>query len=64
MSQTTVIKRHLKEGKTLTALQALKRFGCMRLAARIEELRRKRMPIKTELVGSGAKKYARYRLAA
>ena len=38
-SQTERIKAYLLKGKTLTALQALKLFGCLRLASRINELR-------------------------
>lgn len=40
MSQNTDILRHLKtRARGLTQLEALRRFGCMRLAARIDELR-------------------------
>jgi hypothetical protein len=39
MSQTTQILNHLKEGNTLSPLEALDMFGCLRLGARIWELR-------------------------
>lgn len=39
MSQRDEILSALRAGDSLTPLAALKRFGCMRLAARIEELR-------------------------
>ena len=39
MSQTRDILRHLSKGYTLTPLQALDRFACYRLAARIKEIR-------------------------
>jgi hypothetical protein len=39
MSQNSEILSHLKTGRTITALEALKKFGTMRLAARIDELR-------------------------
>lgn len=39
MSQNSEILHHLETGKTITALEAQKMFGTMRLAARIEELR-------------------------
>ena len=38
-SQRSKILQHLKSGRTITASQALRLFGCSRLAARIEELR-------------------------
>jgi len=37
-SQTKEILKHLKKGKTITALEALKLFGCLRLAARIVDI--------------------------
>ena len=39
MTQTEAIAQHLRTGHKLTPLQALKEFGCTRLAARIGELR-------------------------
>ena len=39
MSQKADILAALKRGETLTAMDALARFGCFRLAARICELR-------------------------
>jgi len=39
-SQYTAILSHLKKGGTLTALDALKKFSCFRLSARILEMRR------------------------
>ena len=38
-SQTQQILAHMKTGKTITPLQAFQWFGCMRLAARIRDLR-------------------------
>lgn len=38
-SQNATILKHLKRNRTLSPLEALKRFGVMRLAARIYELR-------------------------
>ena len=37
-SQTTEILSHLKQHKTITAIEALKLYGCFRLAARIYDL--------------------------
>jgi hypothetical protein len=38
-SQKVQIHNFLKSGKELTALDALRKFGCLRLAARIADLR-------------------------
>lgn len=38
MSQNAKILAHMKRGLTITPLQALDLFGCMRLSARIDEL--------------------------
>jgi hypothetical protein len=46
----------------LTALEALKMMGVFRLAARIEDLRRKGHNIVTEEVQEGGKNFARYHL--
>lgn len=35
-----VVKNHLKSGKSLTSLQAIKDYGIMRLASRICDLRK------------------------
>ena len=38
-TQNQQILARLKSGKTITPIQALQQFGCMRLAARIRDLR-------------------------
>ena len=45
MSQKSDILAALKNGEEMTPLPALKRFGCMRLAARIGELKEDGWPI-------------------
>jgi len=62
MSQNQQILKHLKSGKTLTPLQALGLFDCMRLAARIEEIRDMGYAIHTIPVIHGNKRYAQYKL--
>lgn len=47
-SQNQKILAHLYRGRTLTAIQALERFGCFRLAARIVELKRRGHKIKAD----------------
>lgn len=60
--QRARILKHLMAGKKITALQALDKFKCFRLAARIHELK-KVHPIKSEWVKQkGGKKVKRYYL--
>lgn len=44
-SQNTRIAAWLNAGNTITSLEALSRFGCMRLASRINDLRNRGMNI-------------------
>jgi len=50
MTQTEQILAHLKRGRTLSALNSLNLFGCLRLAARIHELKAKGHHIKRDSV--------------
>ena len=59
MSQTSKIKEHLNSGKTITAIEALNKYGCFRLAARIYDIR-KTMFVKQKLVTYKGKTYAIY----
>jgi hypothetical protein len=43
--QRLQILSHLKSGKTLTPLEALQMFRCLRLAARVHDLRNEGWPI-------------------
>ncbi len=65
-SQNEKVKEYLVGGKTITPLEALHLFGCLRLGARIWDLRRKQgLPIVTEIVkGEQGKHYAKYSLPA
>jgi hypothetical protein len=60
-NQREQILAHLKTGRPLTPLEALRRYGCMRLAARVEELRDAGEPIITERVVDGVRSFASYR---
>lgn len=67
MTQTTRILNYMETEGSITQLDALKEFGCMRLASRISELRRAGVPIKRTMEASknryGEKvHYARYSL--
>lgn len=63
-SQNEKVREHLEAGKSITPLAALHLYGCLRLGARIWDLRRKQgLPIVTEIVkGKGGKHYASYSL--
>ena len=50
MSQTKQIANYLNKGKKLTTLDALNKFGCFRLAARIADLRNNGMSIVTKKI--------------
>ena len=63
MSQLQDIKKHLLSGKSISQLEALKLFGCLRLAARINQLRDQGLPIKTIMFDDGNKKYAKYKIS-
>ena len=62
MSQCDDIRAHLEAGYSLTALEALQRFQCFRLAARIRDLRDEGMEVESEMVldEDTGKSYARY----
>lgn len=56
-SQCYKIREWLLAGFTLTSLEALEMFGCMRLASRICDLRYRGMRIKAEKVMTRTGKY-------
>ena len=61
MSQEKLILNHLKQGHSLTALDALIKFDCLRLAARIHDLRAT-YDIHSKTVKDGDKSYSEYTL--
>ena len=63
MSKCDRIRSWLRSGRAITPVEALNRFGCMRLAARIHELRQQGLPIITERVTRNGAHVARYRMA-
>ena len=63
MTQTQRILIYLKTGKSLTPLEALNKFGCFRLAARIADLRRDGHTIWTNYVQKDKKFFAAYKLS-
>ena len=61
MSQEQDILKHLRKGP-ITPLEALTKYGCLRLAARIKDLKDFGHVIATQIVYQGGKKYAKYAL--
>jgi hypothetical protein len=56
MSQNKQIADYLNKGKKLTPIDALNKFGCFRLAARIVDLRNEGMNIVTRTIKLDNKK--------
>lgn len=61
-AQTKLIEKHLKNGKSITPIEALNLFGCFRLADRIADLRKSGMHIVTSYTEMDGKRWATYRL--
>jgi hypothetical protein len=59
-TQKQQIQDYLSKGKTLTPFDALRKFGCFRLAARIADLRNDGLNIATKIVTKKGKSYASY----
>lgn len=69
MTQSERILRHLEDFGSITQMDAIRDYGIMRLASRVNDLRREGHPIVTEVV-EGRNRYgektrwARYRMGA
>jgi hypothetical protein len=61
-TQNQQIKAYLSNGKSITPLDALSKFGCFRLAARISDLRKDGLKIVTKNVTISGKTFASYKL--
>lgn len=53
MTQNEMILGHMLEGKSITALDALNLYGCMRLGARVYDLKRDGYPIESRMITVG-----------
>ena len=67
MAQTDKILQYLRENGSITPVDALREFGCMRLASRVSDLKKAGFPISRELETAKNRygepvRYARYRL--
>jgi len=61
-TQNQQIEAYLKSGKKITPLTALRNFGRLRLGARIFQLRKQGLDIKTNLITRRGKTFAEYTL--
>lgn len=61
-SQKQKVLIHLQEGKGITPLEALTKFGAFRLSAIIFDLKKDGYDIETEIIKNGGKHYANYRI--
>jgi hypothetical protein len=60
-SQTKQIKKHLDEGNSITAFEALQLYGCLRLASRMYDLRKSGYVFIKEMIDVGnGKRVAEY----
>lgn len=65
MTQANAILNHLLHGYTITQLEAIDQFGCTRLAARINDLRKRGYHIQMDRVQSTTNPhiyYGKYRI--
>jgi hypothetical protein len=60
MNQKTNILNYLKKKGKITPLEALNKFGCFRLSARIKDLREAGHDIKTNIITVRKKRFAEY----
>lgn len=51
-TQKRLILRYLRSGRSLTQLQALNMFNCMRLARVVHQLKKEGHPIKSEIIST------------
>ncbi len=61
-SQEKAILKHLQKGLVLTPLDALKRFGTLRLSGRVYDLKKAGHAISKRMVKKGGKSVAEYSL--
>lgn len=59
-SQNTAILNHMLAGNSISPLEALRLFGCMRLGGRRYDLVKDGWNVKTDIVKENGKRFARY----
>ncbi len=62
-SQVEAILRYLEQGNEITPIEALSKFGCFRLGARIWDLKDRGIDIKSRVVLRNNKRFSSYYLA-
>lgn len=62
IAQTQQILAALESGRALTPLEALREMNCLRLAARIHDLKRRGYPVVTSTRTLNGKSFAAYSL--
>lgn len=62
-TQLFQLRRWFRAGHRITALDALKRFRTLRLAARVLELKRQGLDVRRRLVVKGKRRVAEYWVA-
>ena len=68
-SQTRQLQQYMETGKPITGLEALTLFGCIRLAARVADLKQAGVPVmdewefKLDQNGKVVKKWKKYWIA-
>lgn len=55
-SQCQQIESYLRSGRTLTVMEAIKKFGCYSLSQRCTELRERGVPVKSVPITTRSKK--------
>ena len=61
-TQNKKIIAYLEDGNAITPIEAMTLFGCMRLAARISDLKRRGYIISKTMKTNGDSRYAEYKL--
>jgi len=59
-TQNENILAHMKQGNRITALEALNRFGCFRLASRISDLKKQGIEIQSKMIHREEKVFKEY----
>lgn len=59
-SQSYQIREYLLQGNTITAMEALRLFGCFRLSGRIYDLRKEGTNISSTIIKINGKRVAEY----
>ena len=62
ISQNKMILGWMSDGNSITAIEALEKFRCFRLAARINDLKNKKIKIKKDMIkiNNNIKRVAKY----